>query len=294
VTITRRAPRIALLSVVAVALTTATITTGTVGAGAQSSNKLTITATEYTYKFSGSAKPGNVEIVFDNVGVEIHMVAAIALKPGVTLKQLESAFESNDDAAFGKIVKGDGNVPGMPGLNSPGVSTTNITSLKAGHYAILCFVPTSDGSPHIAHGMVKLLDVKGSKSTAKPPSDGVVDVTITDTAITLPSSGIPKSGWIKVTNESKVPRDLTLAKYQTSNTDFANVNAQVDQFFDTGKWPGGQAAVLLNGGVGALPPNGIGYLQVSSLPAGKWVAVSSDNSLDDTDPAPLNTAFTIG
>ena len=35
---------------------------------AASSNKLTVTATEYTYKLSGAPKPGNVEIVFDNAG----------------------------------------------------------------------------------------------------------------------------------------------------------------------------------------------------------------------------------
>ncbi len=35
----------------AVVITTAMIATGTVGAGAASSNKMTITAGEYTYKF---------------------------------------------------------------------------------------------------------------------------------------------------------------------------------------------------------------------------------------------------
>jgi hypothetical protein len=281
------------LSVVALALSAGTLASSSATAGAASSNKLTIRATEYAYKMSGSAKPGNVEIEFDNVGVEVHMVAAIQLKPRVALKQLVAALESDEDSAIEKLLAGQGfNVPGMPGLISPGVSTTNITPLKAGHYAMLCFVPDAEGTPHIAHGMVKLFDVKGSKSTTKPPTDGVVDITLTDSAVTLPSSGIPKSGWIKITNESSAPRDLTLARYESSNTDFTSVNAEVDQFFETGKWSSGSAPVLFNGGVLTLGPNGVGYVQVSNLPSGKWVAVSSEDSEDGGTP--LHTDFTVG
>ena len=52
------------------------------GAGAASSNTLTITAGEYTYKLSGSPQPGWVQIAFVNGGVEMHMLAVVALKPG--------------------------------------------------------------------------------------------------------------------------------------------------------------------------------------------------------------------
>ena len=53
-------------------------------AAAASSNKLTVTASEYTYKFSGTPKPGNVEFAFDNAGVEDHMIGMVELKQGVT------------------------------------------------------------------------------------------------------------------------------------------------------------------------------------------------------------------
>ena len=53
----------------------------------------------------------------------------------------------------------------------------------------MCFVPAAgDGQPHIAHGMVSVFDVKGSKSSFKPPQDGVADVTLSDTSITVPNS----------------------------------------------------------------------------------------------------------
>ena len=67
-----------------------------------------MTAGEYTYKMSGSPKPGNVEIAFKNGGVELHMMAVIQLKPGVTVKQLNTGLKSNDDSAMGKLTTGQG------------------------------------------------------------------------------------------------------------------------------------------------------------------------------------------
>jgi hypothetical protein len=259
----------ALLAIPAVASTSSI-------AAAADSNKLTITAGEYTYKLSGSPKPGNVEMVFDNAGVEIHMVVVIQLKPSVTDKQLKQAMLSDDDAAVEKLVTGQGfNIGGTPGLLSGGVSTTNIANLKAGHYGLLCFVPDPEGVPHIAHGMVKVFDVKGSKSTLKPPTDGVSEVELSEAGITLPSAGLPKSGWIKVTNTGSGPRDLTLAKYESATATFEQIDAEVDAFFETGAFPSGTAPLLLNGGVSTLPPGASAYLD-ASLAAGRWAAVSSD------------------
>jgi hypothetical protein len=258
-------------------LTVPTAVATTSAASAADSNKLTVTAGDYTYKLSGKPKPGNVEIVFDNAGVEIHMVAVIQLKPSVTDKQLKQAMLSDDDAAVEKLVTGQGfNIGGMPGLLSGGVSTTNISSLKAGHYGLLCFVPDPEGVPHIAHGMVKVFDVKGSKSTLKPPTDGVSEIEVSEAGITLPSAGLPKSGWIKVTNTGTGLRDLTLAGYKDPTATFEQIDAEVDAFFETGKFPSGSEPLILNGGVGTLPPGASGYVEVS-LDAGRWTAVSSDN-----------------
>jgi len=285
---TRRAMRLASIGAMSLALGATVLTTSTVSAGAQSSNKITVTAGEYFYKLSGSPKPGNVEIVFDNKGVEIHMMAMQQLKPSTTLKQLKQAIASGPDALDALSAGVGVQVAGVPELLSEGISTTNITNLKAGRYAMLCYVPDAQGTLHILHNMVKIVDVKGSKSTSKPPADGVVDVTLGDSSVTLPSTGVPKSGWIKVTNESSVPRSLILAKYAGANTDFTSVNAEVNQFLETGKWASGSPAVVFNGGVGTLAPNGIGYVEVSSLPSGKWVAVSISG-----EAAPLHTDFTI-
>ena len=168
----------------------------------------------YAYSLKGSPQPGWVNIQFKNGGVENHMMAVVALKKGVTAAQLKKAAIAQDDAAFAKIAQGDGDVPGTPELLGPGQETATITQLKAGHYGIMCFVPAPDGSPHVAHGMVKTFDVTGSKSSYKPPQDGVADVTISDTAITVPAGAAPQHATIKVTNSGKEPHSFTLVKLE--------------------------------------------------------------------------------
>ena len=56
--------------------------------------------------------------------------------------------------------------------------------------------------------MVKVFDVKGSKSSYKPPTDGVAEVSITDTGDHGAEPGLPAKTWVKVTNDTSVVRDL--------------------------------------------------------------------------------------
>ena len=257
--------------------TSMVVGTGVGNAGAADANKLTVTAGEYTYKFSGKPKPGNVEIEFDNAGVEIHMMAIIGLKPGVTKKQLEGASLSDGSSALEKLLSKTGfNVSGAPGLLSPDLVSTNITSLPAGHYGLLCFVPAPDGEPHIAHGMVAVFDTKGSKSTLKPPTDGVTEISVSDSGFTIPSTGLPKSGWIKVTNEASIGRDVTLAGFPAGTT-FEQGDADIEAFFETGQWPSGQATVTLYGGVGSVAAGKSAYFEVQGLTPGSYTLVSSDD-----------------
>lgn len=281
--------RQALVAIGAVGLLTVPGAIATISvAAAAGSNTLTVTAGEYTYKLSGKPKPGNVEVVFDNQGVELHMMAVFPLKAGVTDKQLQKAALSDDQSALEKISAGDGSpLNGLPSLLSPDVKSTNIGNLKAGHYGIMCFVPAPDGSPHIAHGMVKTFDVSGSKSALKPPTDGVAEVSISDTAITLPSTGLPKTGWVKVTNNASVGRDFTVAKLASGAT-FEQADSEFDTFFETGAFPSGSAPATLHAGISNIAPGTSAYVQVTT-DSGSWFALSSDSDGENE----LNAPFTV-
>lgn len=271
----------------------ATIGISAPAASAAGSNKVTVTAGEYTYKVSGTPKPGNVEIVFDNAGTEYHMFGIVSLKPKVTAKQLKAAFLSDNESASDKLVAGDGDIANTPGFLGPDQATTTITNLPAGHYGLFCFVAAPDGSPHVAHGMVKVFDVKGPKSTLKVPTDGVTEVSITDAGITVPSTGIPAKTWVKVTNDTSVTRDLSLGEYLTPDATFETADAYFNEFFTTGKLPAGDPPASINGGVGAIAPGSSAYVEISLTNGGKYLFVSSNNELDD-DPNELHIDFTVG
>jgi hypothetical protein len=277
----------------ALAVVPATIGVAATSAGAASSNKVTITAGEYTYKVSGSPKPGNVEVEFKNAGVEYHMMGVVHLKPKVTVKQLKTALLSNDPSAGKNLTVGDGNVADTPNVLGPDQATTTIANLPAGHYGLYCFIPAPDGKSHIEHGMVKVFDVKGGKSSYKPPTDGVAEVSITDAGITLPSSGLPANTWVKVTNNTSVARDLTLAEYLTPDATYESGTAYFNDFFSTGKLPAGDPPASINGGITGLAPNSSGYLEVSLKNGSKYVLTSSNNEVDN-DPNQLHADFTAG
>lgn len=264
-------------------------------AGAASSNTLTVKASEYTYQLKGSPKAGWTQINFDNTGVEDHMMAVMKLKKGTKAAQLKQAFTSNDESAFNDIAdtsKGDPTLPGTPGLLGPGQKTTTLTNIPAGTYGIACFVTAPDGSPHAAHGMYKIFTVKG-KSTFKPPTDGVADVSLSDTAITAPTGDAPRSATVKVTNTGTKAHDLQLVKLATGKT-LDEAKAYFDTLLSTGKAPAGDAPGTLVGGVVGVAPNGgVAYVEWT-LPAGTYGYVSTEGDAPNDDyTAGLHGTFTI-
>jgi hypothetical protein len=280
VTTRRRTSRfVRALVVTALAAATLTALVAGTSAGAASSNTLSITAGEYVYKLSGSPAPGWVQFDFKNSGVEDHMMVVFSLKPGTTAKQLKAAIASESDDAFGKIAAGEP-LSGTPAIVGPKQQTTTIAEAKAGTYGIVCFVPAPDGSPHAAHGMYKIFQIKGSKSSFKPPSDGVDDVTLSDTSITVPGTVAPKSATIKVTNEGSSPHSFQLLKLNAGKT-LDDANTYFNAFFETGQADGAAPGVLV-GGVSTIAPGGMAYLEWE-LPAGHYGYLSTEGDAPDDD-----------
>jgi hypothetical protein len=292
---TRRS-RVAWLFVALVALVVpATFAVSTSAAGAASSNTLTVKAGEYTYILSGKPKAGWVQFNFDNTGVEDHMMAVFKLKKGTKPAQLKQAIASSDDSAFNAIADtstGDPTLAGTPALLGPKQKTTTFTKVPAGTYGIVCFVTAPDGSPHAAHGMYKIFTVKG-KSSTKPPTDGVADVSLSDTSITVPPGNAPKNLTVKVTNTGTKAHDFQLVKLADGKT-IDEAKAYFDQLISTGKAPAGDAPGALVGGVEGVAPNGgVAYVEWT-LPAGHYGYVSTEGDAPNDDyTAGLHGTFTI-
>ena len=270
----------------------ATLAVSTSGAGAAGSNTLTVKAGEYTYQLKGSPKAGWTKIDFDNAGVEDHMVVIFRLKKGTTNAQFKKALASPDGSGLEKVSASDPNVSGTPGVIGPGQKTTVMTELTAGTYGLACFIPAPDGAPHTAHGMFKTFTVSG-KSNLKPPTDGVFEVNIDDTAITVPPGDAPKNITLKVSNEGTTPHGFQLVQLNEGKT-IDDANAYFNEFFNTGTAPAGGAPGVLVGGVEGIAPGGMAYLEWS-LPAGTYgyLSTGGDDPPNDDFTKGLKGEFTI-
>jgi hypothetical protein len=126
-------------------------------AGTLPTTKAKIDATEYTFRASG-LRAGSQQVTFDNSGRELHHVQAFPLRPGVTLAQARQFFQS-EEGQEGRPPFEEQGIQGTVVLDG-GVSQTVQWNLRAGKYALVCFIPDrAGGPPHVAKGMITEVNV---------------------------------------------------------------------------------------------------------------------------------------
>src|SRR5262249_44411073 len=150
---------------------------------------------------SGDFTGGFQQVTFENKGSEPHILVPLKLKPGKTSADalpLLSAQGQPDEEALAAVFDGDPTTSfyGTPGLLAPGDTETTVADFSAGSYVLACFIPSADGTPHFALGMLKDITV-GDGNAPAPQSQGTFE--ITDKSITAPE-GV-KTGTYAVTNK---------------------------------------------------------------------------------------------
>lgn len=261
-----------------------TVALGSVHASAAaSSNTLTVTATEYKFGMKGHLRPGWADIKFVNHGGETHMMQVARLKPGVTTSQLEQALESDDEDTANALLAGSPDETyGTPDLIDPHRKTEVITKqLVAGHYALLCFVPSAKGTPHAAMGMVRTFDVSGQPAKGHAPRRSAT-VDLTDFHI----SGVPKHldghVMLKVANTGQSAHSFTVARLEPGKT-IQDAMQYLSAKFDTQN-AHGKAPAFLVGGVSELQSGQSAYLRLDLRPGRYgYASTSGDNDQGGSD-----------
>lgn len=252
-------------------------------------NAITITTPGMAYDVSGDLRPGVAAITLRNTDTMSHMMAVARLKDGVTLDQVKAASQEPDESAIGKLVADPLDTAyGTPAPVGPGQESTVIApDLEAGHYAIICFFASDDGTPHFLKGMVDELSVAGDPATAEPEVDGTI--TIDDKAITLPA-GFTGKGTFEVTNSGTKSHNIqivglddgaTLASY------FGAVGAAMGQNKSVDDAKGG----TMMGGVDVVAPGQTVWL-VLDLPKGHYGYLSTEDAQGEAPPPQLGE-FTV-
>jgi uncharacterized cupredoxin-like copper-binding protein len=143
--------------------------------------ELTIVATEYAFDMPATAESGYTRLTLDNQGTEDHHAMFFRFNDGVTQEQFMQVLMGGDLLALADI----GSSYGGPMSNGGGQGSV-IAFLDPGTYAVICLIPDAQGVPHVAHGMLSMLEVaQGTSAAADPVADGTI------TLVEMAFDGLP-------------------------------------------------------------------------------------------------------
>ncbi len=173
-------------------------------------NWVTIMAQEFTFDAPDTLAAGFTRVNLMNHGVEPHHIVFARLDSGHVVGQLLQELGAGKMPAWVTWLGG-------PNVAMPEATTETVIELTPGNYAALCLVPTTDGTPHVAKGMVRQLIVKTAATATTPPSADI-DLTLSDFVFSLDKPVTAGSHVIRVQNIAEQPHELVLVKLEAGKT----------------------------------------------------------------------------
>jgi uncharacterized cupredoxin-like copper-binding protein len=123
----------------------------------------TITLTDYAFDLPRDLEAGTREVTVRNTGTQSHELVVTQPVPGRS---------ATDVARWAEHMQGPPPAHFLGGVTAIAPGQTNVLSLTLtpSRYAFLCFVPDAkDGRPHVAHGMMRDVEIAGSARTSARP-----------------------------------------------------------------------------------------------------------------------------
>jgi hypothetical protein len=120
----------------------------------------TITLTDYAFELPRDLEAGTHLVTVRNTGTQSHELVITQPAPGRS---------ASDVAQWAAHMQGPPPAHFLGGVTAIAPGQTNVLSLalRPGRYALLCFVPDAkDGRPHVAHGMMRDVEIAGSARTS--------------------------------------------------------------------------------------------------------------------------------
>ena len=164
-----------------------------------------------------------------NRGEEHHVMSLIQLPDGISYADFYAAYNQSSARPdwWGEQV-----IMGGPAALAPGLTGETTVKLDPGEYAMVCPVPTADGTQHSALGMMRPLTVTEEDSGAPEPE---ADITMTLRGLEFEMDGVitPGRHTIRVVFEHQPegkPHDVHVARLGPNQTvqDFATAMGTLD------------------------------------------------------------------
>jgi hypothetical protein len=193
-----------------------------------------------------------------NKGPSLHHIQLVKLDSGKTTADFLTALKAGGPPPQWASMAGGPNPP------EAGKATDATLQLEPGTYAMVCFVPTSEGVPHVMKGMSRTLTVDGPAQTAaaEPAADAVMTLKDYDFVMSKPLAAGKRT--IRVDNAGPQPHEVVIVRLNAGKTPEDYV-----------KWvehPAGAAPGTMHGGTSAIMP-GMHAVIATELPAGDYALI---------------------
>jgi hypothetical protein len=167
-----------------------------------------IMASDYAFDAPDTIPSGLVTIRLMNHGKEPHHAQLLRMNDGVSFSDFGAALQLEGESALRLTT-----LTGGAGALDPGNSDEVTLNLAPGQYAIACFIPSADGVPHLAKGMLKPLTVAASDEqpeVAAPQSAGTLNMR--DFSFDIPDTLPAGTNTFTVVNAGPQPHELNILK----------------------------------------------------------------------------------
>ncbi|HET8623679.1 MAG TPA: hypothetical protein VFM14_08980 [Gemmatimonadales bacterium] len=223
-------------------------------------NVVTVTAREYAFEVPQQIPAGVTTFRFMAQGKEPHHGIMVRLEDGKTFQDLAEAIKEPGPPPSWLHLDG-----GMM-IGDPVAGSTITMTLTPGKYALICFIPSPDGVPHVAKGMMAPLEVMPTTGTpvAEPEADVVVRLADYDFQFSKPLTA--GEHVIRVETAPGQPHELVLIHLGDG------VTAQQVVATEMGTHKGPRPSYTYAGGVAPMEAGRHAYMHVN-LKAGNYALI---------------------
>lgn len=226
-------------------------------------NVVSVGLTEYAFDMPDRVTGGTVTFEAENTGDLPHEMGFVSVQGDRTLDEVMEALEAGEPPPWME------DLAGIP-VVSAGVAASMTRSLEEGQYVFLCFLPTPQGQPHVAEGMVKLFTVSGTSDAAPPERD--MTITATDDGFEVPDIAAG-THTIELVNEGTEPHEFAFIAFEPGKGER-----------DLNRWFGGgfksETPALFPGGMQAIDPGTSVVVEMTFEPGRTYTLQDFENKLE--------------
>lgn len=215
-----------------------------------STNLVTVKAGDYFFEAPATIPAGMTTFRLVTTGKEMHHATIFRLDGGHTVSQLLDAMKGHGPLPSWAVAMGGPNAP------TPGSSFDATLDMKPGNYALVCFIPSPDGAPHVMKGMSRALTVTGKGAGSAPKAD--ITMRLDDYAFATTPAITAGRHTIRVENGAKQSHEVEIVRLAPGKSAH-DVLAWIEKM--DGPPPGAPV-----GGVTFLAPSGVNYIDADFTP----------------------------